>query len=52
MQLVSIIITCYNSQDTIERAINSALSQEWPNIEIIVVDDCSKDSSFSSFLRN
>ena len=46
MNLVTIIITCYNSQDTIERAVNSALNQDWPNTEIIVIDDCSKDESF------
>ena len=46
MNLVSVIITCYNSQDTIERAIISALDQDWSNIEIIVIDDCSTDQSY------
>lgn len=44
-ELVTIGITCYNAENTIDRAINSALSQSWPNIEIIIVDDCSVDSS-------
>lgn len=43
--LVTIGITCFNAQDSIESAINSALSQTWPNIEIIVCDDNSSDSS-------
>ena len=47
MYLVSIIITCFNAQDTIERAVNSALDQDWNNIEIIVIDDCSTDASFN-----
>ncbi|MBO8217665.1 glycosyltransferase family 2 protein [Prochlorococcus marinus] len=47
MKLVSIIITCFNSQDTIKRAINSALEQDWSNTEIIVIDDYSKDLSFN-----
>ena len=43
MELISIVIACYNNETTIERAINSALSQDWSNFEIIVVDDCSTD---------
>ena len=43
--LVTIGLTCFNAEKTIERAINSALSQGWPKIEIIIVDDCSVDGS-------
>lgn len=43
--LITIGITCYNASQTIERAIKSALLQNWNNIEIIVVDDCSTDNS-------
>lgn len=43
--LISIGITCFNAVDTIGRAIGSALGQDWPNIEVIVVDDGSSDSS-------
>ena len=46
MNLASIIITCFNSQDTIERAVKSALNQDWLNKEIIVIDDHSEDLSF------
>ena len=44
-ELVTIGITCYNAEDTIKRAIQSALAQAWRNIEVIVVDDLSKDAS-------
>ncbi len=44
--LISIGIAVYNAQDTVGRAITSALSQEWPNTEIIVVDDASDDKSW------
>ena len=44
-ELVTIGITCYNAESTIERAINSAFVQSWPKIEIIIVDDCSVDGS-------
>jgi len=42
---ITIAITCYNAEATIERAIYSALSQDWPDFEVIVVDDGSTDSS-------
>jgi glycosyltransferase involved in cell wall biosynthesis len=43
--LVTIGITCFNAADTITRAIASALAQDWPNLEVIVVDDLSSDGS-------
>lgn len=42
---VTIGITCFNAADTIERAVKSALAQDWPNLEIIVADDGSSDGS-------
>lgn len=42
---VTIGIPCYNAADTIARAIQSAAKQNWKNVEIIIVDDCSSDSS-------
>ncbi|MEI8141450.1 MAG: glycosyltransferase family 2 protein [Chitinophagia bacterium] len=42
---VSIITVCFNSEKTIERTINSVLSQNYSNIEYIIVDGDSKDST-------
>ena len=41
--MISVIITAYNREKTIERSIMSALSQDSDDYEIIVVDDGSDD---------
>lgn len=43
--LFSIIIPTYNREKTIERAIDSCLTQTYENFEVIIVDDCSTDNT-------
>ena len=43
--LITIGITAYNAALTIDYAIQSALAQDWPNKEIIVIDDASTDNT-------
>ena len=43
--LVSIIIPVYNGENYLNSAINSALSQNYKNCEIIVINDGSKDNT-------
>jgi glycosyltransferase involved in cell wall biosynthesis len=43
--LITVAITCYNAEDTIQRALQSALAQTWAAREIVIVDDGSTDRS-------
>jgi glycosyltransferase involved in cell wall biosynthesis len=44
--LVSICIPNYNNAQHVSDAIDSALNQTYPNIEVIIVDNCSEDNSW------
>lgn len=43
--LITIGMTCYNAAGSIERAVRSALAQNWVELEVVVVDDASSDES-------
>jgi len=45
LPLVTVAITCFNAKSTIRAALDSALDQEWPHLEVIVADDASTDGS-------
>ena len=47
ISLVTIGITSFNAEDTITAAVESALAQTWASIEILIVDDCSVDKTYS-----
>jgi peptidoglycan-N-acetylglucosamine deacetylase len=42
---VSVIIAAYNEEKVISRTIESILNSDYPNLEVIVVDDGSKDQT-------
>ena len=42
---VSVIISCFNSEKYVDYAINSIIYQTYKNWELILIDDCSKDST-------
>lgn len=41
--LISVLICAYNAEDTIERAVHSLLTQDYPHWEAIIVDAASSD---------
>lgn len=47
----SILIPAYNAERFVGAALQSALDQTWPRIEIILVDDGSKDRTFVAAKR-
>lgn len=44
---VSIITICYNAEKTISQTIQSVLNQAYENIEYIIIDGASKDSTYN-----
>ena len=47
LPLVSILITVYNSEKYIRKTIESVKKQSYKNWELIIINDCSTDSTFS-----
>ena len=47
LPLVSVVIPTYNRAATLGRAIRSALDQDYAPLEIVVVDDCSRDDTIT-----
>ena len=45
--LVSVLVPAYNSQAWLPTALNSLLNQTWRNLEIVIVDDQSTDSTLA-----
>jgi glycosyltransferase involved in cell wall biosynthesis len=45
LPLISVIITTYNYAHTVGTAIRSALAQDYPNLEVLVLDNASTDAT-------
>ena len=48
---VSVLIPCYNAERFIGETLESVFRQTWPGIEVIVVDDDSRDESVTEVRR-
>lgn len=44
---VSVLIPTYNVERFVEKAVRSIMQQTYTNLEIIIVDDCSTDNTFT-----
>jgi len=44
-KLVSIVLPSYNGKDFLNKSIESCLNQTYKNIELIIINDCSTDST-------
>lgn len=44
--LVSVVLATYNGEKYLTQQLDSIIQQDYPNIEIIVTDDCSTDNTF------
>lgn len=44
--LVSVIVITYNSEKTVVETLNSIKAQSYTNLELVISDDCSKDSTY------
>ena len=42
---VSVIMSVYNSEQTLVNSIESIINQTYSNLEILICDDCSTDDS-------
>lgn len=49
--LISVLVPSYNHERYVENAVRSVLSQDWPRVELIVVDDGSTDATWDVLLR-
>jgi glycosyltransferase involved in cell wall biosynthesis len=45
LPLVSALLPSYNSADFISKTLDSLAAQTWPNLEILIGDDCSTDAT-------
>lgn len=45
LPLISVIIPAYNAAETLEKACESVLTQDYGNVELVVVNDGSKDNT-------
>tara|TARA_B100000073_G_C23740277_1_gene573518 strand:- start:3362 stop:4048 length:687 start_codon:yes stop_codon:yes gene_type:complete len=49
--LVSVIISAFNAENTIEKSVESISDQSYKNLEILVSDDCSTDNTYEMLMK-
>lgn len=46
MDLISVVIPFYNAQDLIQKGCASVFEQDYPEVEFLLIDDCSSDNTW------
>jgi GT2 family glycosyltransferase len=44
--LVTMLLICFNQENSIDAALDGALAQDYPNLEIVISDDASPDNTY------
>ena len=52
MPVISVLMTAYNREKYVETAISSVLSQSFKDFELIIIDDCSDDSTLKKIVQS
>ncbi len=52
MEKVSVVIPVYNGERFIKQAVESVLNQKYKNIQIVIINDCSKDKTEKIIFEN
>ncbi|MGV3773412.1 MAG: glycosyltransferase [Verrucomicrobiales bacterium] len=50
--MVSVVVCCYNAETTLDECLRSLSDLKYPNYEVIVVDDGSKDRTYQIMLQH
>jgi glycosyltransferase involved in cell wall biosynthesis len=50
-ELVSVLIPCFNREDILRETLESVVSQTWPSMEILAIDDGSSDGTHEVLLE-
>ena len=50
-ETVSVVITCYNQGQYLDDSINSVINSDYPDVEIVIVDDGSNDYQTKKILK-
>lgn len=51
MAKISVVVPVYNAENIIERCVESIISNNYNDLEVILVDDCSKDNSLEKCIE-
>jgi len=43
---VTLVVFAYNQENYIDASVNSVLAQDYPNLKVVISDDCSTDQTF------